>query len=346
MRKLLLPLLLIGVLATPAVWAQEAGEGGGAKARRKGPRDRRGPADPLMNFKRLSKQLKLDQNQQTQIQPLVEEYAVAVKQIHDSTPQDVRDKRRDITKQMRDARQAGDKEKIKQLNAEMRELRKNDPSAGQIGKLRSELVPRIEAVLREDQKQTLRKIARIGKPGKGGANDPRRLRAAVFQLNLRADQKAELKKIDQEFRDATKGLGKGASPEKRREMNEQYRQEVMKVLDPAQQQQLEEILKQPPPPPGMRGLMRNPKALGMALDTIELRPDQQTNIDALKERYRADLQAAGKDRQARADLHRRFVDDVMKQLDDAQKQKLMEFKPPKGKRGGKKGKGRKGGAEQ
>lgn len=328
MRKLVLPLFVVGSLVTSTAWAQEAGDDSRPRARAKGPRGQRGPSDPLMDLDTLSKQLNLDQNQRTQIQPLVEQYAEAVKQIHDSTPQDVRDKRRALSQEMREAKRAKDREKVKELNKQMRDLLKDSPQTAELAKLRNELIPQIEDVLRDDQKQAFQKLTKRAGQGGPGLYDPRFLDECVMQLDLRDNQKTELKKINQEFRDAMKALGKGAAPEKRREMAQQYHDEVYKVLDATQRQQLEEIAKKAPPP-GMQALARNPRLLEQALETIQLRADQQTNIDALKERHRADVQAAGKDKKARAELNRKLLNDVVSQLDDAQKKELAKFKPPK-----------------
>lgn len=332
MYRHVLSLVLVGFLASQAAWAER--EGGRRGGRRAGRGARRG--DPLMNMEQLSKRLKLDQVQQTQIQPLVEEYAQAARAIHEATPQDVRQRRRQLMMEMRQARKAEDKEKVKELQGQLRELRKNDPQAQEMMKLRQGLVAKIEPILREDQKPLLRRMG----PGAGKAGgpptleNPRFLRTCLAEVTLRPEQRAELKKIEKEFKEASKGLGKDAPREKRVEMGKQYCNEVIKILDPAQKQQLEEIAKRGPNK--MAPLMRSPKMLERALSRVELRPDQQTNIDALKERHKTDLQAAGKGRQARMELNRKLVEDVVKLLDEDQKKELM--KRPGGRKGRKGGK--------
>jgi len=280
-----------------------------------------------MNAQRLGQRLKLDQAQQAQIDPLLEEYAQAAKEIQEKTPQDLRERRRELMKQMQEARKAKDKDKMKALSGEMRELRKNDPQAAEMQKLRQDVVSKIEPILRDDQKKQFHRLVKMRGARKPSLSNPGFLRRCLGQLELRPEQKTELKKIDKEFKKAMKGLGKDAPAEKRQEMSKQYCDEVMKVLDPAQKQQLEEIAKTMPA--GRPPRMMNPKALEKALAGLQLTPEQQTNIDALKERYQTDRQAAGKDRRAQRELSRKLVEDVMAQLDDAQKQELTKHRGKK-----------------
>ncbi len=324
MRGHFLSLVLVGCLATPAVLAQQADEGGGRKGRRAG-RRARGPQDPLTNFNRLSKQLSLDAGQQQQIKPLIEEYTHCREQVIAKTPQDVRERDRDLRKEMAEARKDKDKEKIEDLRKQRQELRKTDPTAQEVTKLRQELVDKIEPLLRDDQKERLRKLARM--PGKPSLKNLGFLRRCVMELELRPDQRAELKKIEKEYGEATKELGKDAAPEKRQELSKQCCEEIMKILDAGQKQQLDQIAKKMPAKPSP--LTRSAKALGKALESIELRPDQQTSIDALKERYQDDRRAAGKDRRAQMQLNRKLVEDVMKLLDDDQKEQLAKWRPAK-----------------
>ncbi len=286
-----------------------------------------------MNAQRLGQRLKLDQAQQAQIEPLLEEYAQAAREIQEKTPQDLRERRRELMKQMREARKARDKDKMKALSGEMQELRKNDPQAAEMQKLRQDVVSKIESILRDDQKEALHKLVKIRGARKPSLSNPGFLRRCLGQLELRPDQKTELKKIDKEFKEAMKGLGKDAPAEKRREMSKQYCDEVMKVLDAPQKQQLEEIAKTMPAGPPPR--MMNPKALEKALAALQLTPEQQTNIDALTERYKTDRREAGKDKRAQRDLTQKLIQDVMAQLDDAQKQELMKHggKKPRKRRG-------------
>lgn len=332
MYRFMLPLLLVGLLAVPDVRAQPADGAGGPKTKKKG---RRKPQDPLIIFRQLSERLKLDEDQKVQIQPLVEEYTQAVRQIMDAVPQDVRENRRAIQQEMREAKRAKDRDKVKELSEKLKDMRKNDPRPAAMTKITGEYVPKIEALLREDQKLAFRKM--LSQKGPSLSN-PKFLRACVGRLDLREDQKTELKKIDREFREAMKGLGKGTPPGKRKKMVDQYREEILKLLDPAQKQQLEEIAKKGQAQRGRKGGLRNPRMLDRALETINLRPDQQTNIDALKERFMTDARAVGRDRKARGELGRKFLKDVMAQLDDAQKEELAKFQPPKRKQGGKRGK--------
>ena len=330
-RVLLLVMVTLGFVATPDVWAERGGRRAG-KGGRKG--SMRG--DPLTDAKRLGHRLKLDEAQQAKLEPLVAEYAQAAQEIRGKAPQDVQDRRRELFGQMREARKAKDREKMKSLMDEMKKLRQEDPTTQELMKLRQDLVAKIEPILRDDQKAELAKITRMGKKSpQQSLDNPGFLRRCVGQLDLRDDQKAELKKIDKEFKEAGKALPKDAPREKRRELGVQYRDEIMKLLDASQKQKLEEIAKQGAM--GFSPIMRSPKALEQALETIQLRPDQQTGIDALKERYQADRQAVGKDKKARTELGHKLAVDVVKLLDEDQKKQLMKWRPEKRDRG-KKGK--------
>jgi hypothetical protein len=291
-----------------------------------------------MNAQRLSQRLNLDTGQQAQIKPVLDEYALAAKDVIARTPQDVRDRRRDLLKEQREARKARDKEKMKATMQQLKDLRANDPQAQEMIKLRRDTIARIEPVLRDDQKAMLRKMVRL--PGRPSLSNPRFLRACVMQLDLRPDQQTELKKINKEFQEALKGLDKDAPPQKRKELDSQYHEEVMKLLDPGQKQQLEEIARKGPEGLQLLRAVRSPKLLDEALKTVNLRPDQQSSIDALRARYQTDRQAAGKDRRAMMALNRKLAEDVLKVLDDEQQNQLMKWRPPKrgpGKNPGKKG---------
>ncbi len=327
MRKVMVSFVLLGFVLSSAALA-EKGEGRKGRRGQGGKKAARGPMDPLANIKLLGKRLKLDEGQTSQIQPICEQYAQARQALIDAAPQESKDKYRELAKQIREARKAGDKDKMRELLGEMRELRQSDPQAKELTKLRAETAAKIEPLLRGEQKEMLQKIVRPGR-GKGAGgnlNNPKFLRMCVAKLDLRGDQKTELKKVDTEFKEAFKAAPK----DKRSEMAKQYADEIMKLLDETQKQQLEEIAKQAP----SRGIgaLANPKRMEAALAKVDLRPDQKTNIDALMERYKSDLQAAGKDRRARAGVAKQFVTDVMAQLDEQQKAKLMEGHDGKGKR--------------
>ncbi len=341
MNKCMVSLLLAGFLFSPTAWAQPvAGNPEGKKAR-KGPRARgpgaRGARDLAANLPWLAKRLKLDQAQQDQVKPLVDEYNQARQAVMDKTPGDVRERRAELFKEMREAAKAKDKEKRAALGKELAELRKKDPAAQELDKLRQDLFAKIEPILREDQKAILQKLTKGRMARKPTLEDPAHLRRCLSEVQLRKEQRGELKKIDKEFNEARKALGKDASPEKRKEMGKQYHDEIMKVLDAEQKQQLEQIA-QRGPTQGFH-LIRSPKLLEKALEDVGLRPDQQTSIAAMKERYQADVKAAGKDARARMDLNRKLYEDVIKLLDDAQKEKLLKFRGKRGPRGKGKKKG-------
>jgi hypothetical protein len=235
MRKTSLPLLLAGVLVASAAWAQEAQPGRGGKERKAG----RGAGDPLTNVEKLTETLKLDAGQQTQLKQLITEYQQAQKAAQEKTPQDIRDKEQSLRDQMKQARQAKDREKMKELEKQYAELRKTNPATAEMGKLRQQLVGEIEKILRDDQKQEFRKLY-------------------------------------------------------------------------------------PPKVPALA----NGKLLEEALNTLQLRADQQTTISALLDRYKTDLRALPKgQRGAAVELNQKLADEVLKVLDQTQKDQLMKWQP-------------------
>ncbi len=336
-RKSVTVMVLAGFVFAPALLAEE--QDSGRKGRKRGHRMRNRGADPTMALPALTKRLKLDENQQAQIKPIVEDYQAMAKDVLAKTPQDVKEKRRQLMMDMRAARKSDDKQKAAEIGKQIRELRKSDPATAELVELRKEALAKIEPTLREDQKQALQKMTRGPKSRRQVSieDSPGFLRRCLMEIDLRPEQKTELKKIDQEYKEASKGLGKEGAREKRDEMGKQYCQEVMKVLDERQKQELQALAQKGP---AALGPMMRPRALEQALEHIQLRPDQQSKIDAIKQRYQTDRQAAGKDRRAQADLGRKVVQEVMGVLDDEQKKELAKHARAKGRKGGEGRKGR------
>jgi hypothetical protein len=315
-----LSLLIVGILFSP-VFAQDQKAAGG----KRGARGARG-GDPLTSVERLTEMLNLDANQQTQLKQLITEFEQARKAIEDKRPQDLRDKRRDLEQQIRQARKDGDKQKTADLQKQLAELVKSDPQTQELAKIKTQLITEIEKILRDDQKQIFRSKFAAGK-GKGqAAGSAAYFVPALSQLQLRPDQKTEVDKLQQQFKADMKALPKDAKGTQRAELTQKFRDEVMKILDEPQKKQLDGLMATMANMP--KGPLANPKMLEEAIRSIQLRPDQQTNITALFDRYRTDRQAIPKDKQGAVfELNQKLVNDVMNVLDQAQKDELAKWRP-------------------
>ncbi len=330
--------LVIGLLATSVAWAQANAPAQGKEGKGRHRQGKGAPADALTNIDKLTEALKLDATQQTQIKQILAEFEEAKKTAESKTPQDVRNRRNELLQQMREAQRNRDKQKTQEIGKQLRELGKTDPAMSEMAGLRSQLTQEIEKVLREDQKQEFRKLIPGARKGGASLRSPQMMRMCLAKLQLRPDQKAEIAKIEQASRDAYKALDKGAGPAKKAEIGQKYYDDVMKVLDAAQKQQLEQIAAEMGSLAGAAALS-SPKLLEDALKTIQLRPDQQTTITALFDRYKTDRKAVAKDAAAAGDLSQKLITDVLAALDQPQKEQIAKWHPAGGGHKGGKGKG-------
>jgi len=323
MKRWCLTLSVAGLLASSVAYAQDQNTGQ-ADGGRRGGKGMRG-SDPMTNVERLTEILKLDANQQNQLKQLLTEYQQARKDLESKTPQDVRDKQKDLENQMRQARKNRDKQKGAELAKQLQELRKGDPAAQEAAKLRQQLVTEIEKILRDDQKQVFRSEFKLGPKG-GSLNNPGMLKACLSRIQVRPDQKAEIDKLDQQYREAIKGLPKEAKGTQRSELGRKYCEDVMRLLDENQKKQLQDVAAAMANAP--KGALANPKQLEEAVKTLQLRPDQQTSITALFDRYKTDRRALPKDQPAaQSELNQKLANDVLAVLDQAQKEQLMKYQP-------------------
>jgi len=202
-----------------------------------------------------------------------------------------------------------------------------------------------------------RKAARGGDP----LTDQTRL---TEMLKLDAGQETQLKQLLTEYEQALKDL-KNKTPQdirdRRRDLEQQMREarrnkdkqkaaELAKQMaelaktDPQAQErirlrtqlvaEIEKILREDQKQEfrkhfSAKGpLFQNPRHLEEALKTIQLRPDQQANINALFERYRTDRQSVPKDQpKALIELNQKLANDVFNLLDQDQKDQLMKWRP-------------------
>ncbi len=170
--------LVLG-LVTAAGWSVEGEEG-------KGPRDRQGPT-PGERLERLSKALDLTAEQQTQIQPILQAHHQAMQNDRNANEQ----KREDLHKQIRDAAQAGERDKAKELIQQLEAL--NADRRAEMENFEKQLDEVLTDEQMEKAKGLFRQRARDMRPGQG----PGRMAEA---LGLSDEQQEQVRTIMQAAR--------------------------------------------------------------------------------------------------------------------------------------------------
>lgn len=206
-RTLTVAILFAGVLSVPA-WAQNVAEPGArrdrpATRRAEGPRNRgmEGPGGRGMmvnqQIERLTKELNLTKEQQEKIQKLMTDHRDQMrdemqKRITENTP-----KFRELRTQLQEARTAGDREKVRKLESQIRELMGDDKADA----ARRKLVNEIEAVLTAEQKPKFQKIKDdVFNPRPPLEENPELLLRAVESLELPKDKADKIKGLVDEWR--------------------------------------------------------------------------------------------------------------------------------------------------
>lgn len=224
-------LLLVGLLV-PAALAQNTTEPQGRrpKARLKGEIERNQQMNRTME--QLTSELQLSLDQQNQIRSILVAHQDKMRQQAQS-PEALqkRQEAKDLRDQIEAARQARDKQKLKELTAKARELR------SQMGDGRKEMFTQIEAVLTPEQKTKFQGIRDELFGDNVVATHPEILRQAVASLELPSEKQQKIDGIMQEGK--AKADATSDAKEKRRVAEEVYKR-VMSELAPEQQQKVKQ----------------------------------------------------------------------------------------------------------
>jgi len=231
MRKPVYALLLLGLLV-PAALAQNTTEPQGRrqKTRLKGEIERNQQMNRTME--RLTSELQLSLDQQNQIRSILVAHQDKMKQrVRSPDALQKRQEAKDLRDQIETARQARDKQKLKELTAKARELR------SQMGDGREELFTQVEAVLTPEQKTKFQGIRDELFGDNVVAAHPEILKQAVAGLELPSDKQQKIDGIMQEGKakaDAT------SDPKEKRRVAEEVYKRVMSELTPEQQQKVKQ----------------------------------------------------------------------------------------------------------
>ncbi|MBK8913144.1 MAG: hypothetical protein IPM64_00840 [Phycisphaerales bacterium] len=203
--------------AKPGAAADEGGQrrargGGEGGERRRGPEGRGGEGRQFAGagmIARVADELQLSEEQRQEVLAVVADHFRAIRDEEEQseTGQAIRA----LREQMRQAREAGDQEQLAALREEMRKL--ND-GGGEDRRARMEagmeaLREKIMPLLNEEQQAKFAKMDLSpagGRGGPAGAADPRRIRAALANLDLDAEQKAAVEELMRAAREQMEAL--------------------------------------------------------------------------------------------------------------------------------------------
>ena len=246
-------------------------------------RGRMGPRRNVM-VDRLTRELTLTPDQRDQVQQIVDRYQrqmrggpVGGEQADEL--REHREKMRGLRRDLRDARREGEEQKAGDLQKKIDELAKEDPMLKQ----RQAMLDQIEGVLDDQQKAKFAKmkdeLLGRGLAPKPDLTNPMTLRRALQALTLDDAQRDQTRDLFREHRDKTREMS-DATPEQRAELNKKLYKNVVAQLTPEQREQL----KRWRPDTRRMMMLQNPRMLRRMLGRVELREDQQTEVDALFER--------------------------------------------------------------
>ena len=204
LRSLAIGILFAGILSVPAFSQNAAEPPAQGKHRHGGKGDAtdmaaRSQARIDQQMAQLTKELTLSQEQQDRIRKLISDNQEQMGQqmrTRMTMTAENRDKMKDLTKQIEDARAAGDKEKVNTLEAQRRELM----GESQMTAARQKLMTDIEAALTAEQKTKFQQIKDDVFGRRMSLEEhPDLLMKAVESLKLQADKEQKIKGIIDEW---------------------------------------------------------------------------------------------------------------------------------------------------
>ena len=251
LRSVAAGILFAGILSVPA-FSQNTTEPQTQGKRHRGGRGdatemaARGQGRIIQQMDQLTKELTLSQEQQDKIRKLLTDNQEQMsQQMRPQWTPENRDKVKELSKQIEDARAAGDMEKVKTLEAQRNELTGESKMAA----ARQKLMTDIDAVLTADQKTKFGQIKDDIFGGRPSLEEhPDMLLKAVESLKLPADKEQKIKGIIDEWKTKTltsrdrtapkdRTALKGRMAANKAEATEVYKT-VMAELTPEQQEKV------------------------------------------------------------------------------------------------------------
>lgn len=339
MRNLLISISLLCLAAPTVGVAQDRPRDGsddrppserGRRAERPGP-GQFGDRFFAMVSDRLADELELDEQQQAQFDQLVAEFREKAQQQRLNSAD-----MEDLVQQMREARDAGDEQRIMELRDQMRALRGGgDP-------LRVQFLDEVEKILREDQlprlvefRDRMAERERMGPGGFGGPMQGRMLERLKSELNLSEEQESQFDDLAAKLREEMRPGRDGGGFERMRESMEHFQAELRKILTPEQTQVLDEFSARMPG--AGRGAALDPRGVIRAARRIaDLTEDQRDKLAAIEEDAQRAERDIGRDRAARAELAGSVRAQIVAMLTPEQKEaferSLIGARPQRGDR--------------
>lgn len=223
----------------PAGAKTEQGEGKGAK----GAGQRGAPGGGLMQ--RLTSELGLTEEQQTQIKALVQQHFEEARQQAEQSEKGQQIKA--IREEMRKAREAGDQAKLEELRKQLRELAGDDQAnrREQVQQNLEALRAKITPLLTPEQQKKFAEMkfdrGAGGAGAVGGNIDPRRLRGVLQNLDLTKEQKQAAEEIFAKAKEEMQSIPQDDRAA-RMQVGQRVMSEIRNLLTDEQKTKLEEQL--------------------------------------------------------------------------------------------------------
>lgn len=241
LRTLMLGIVCAAMLSTPA-WADDPAKPKGTCGHDHVGKGSCGGAVMVdRQVERLNKELSLSQDQQDAIRKLIADHHDLMREELRKAMDENRDKIKDLHKQLKEARKAGDKEKVKTLEGQMRDLM----GWGKKESSREKLMTDVAAKLTDEQKAKFEKVKGEVFACRPSLEDhPWLLWKAVESLELPKEKADKIKGIIDEWKTRAKETGQPeAKPEDlkaiKAEAAEVYKK-VMAELTPEEQARVKE----------------------------------------------------------------------------------------------------------
>lgn len=245
-------------MAASAAFAQTTPQGGGAEQPKPiEPGSLAGQRTSSMGnahglIEKMKTDLKLDANQESALQAVVQEHEKAMGALRNEMRQspEMTKQLNELREKMKKASEANDQDAIKQASDEMQALRKTQmdrlgPTREKMTKAQEGLKDKMRTVLREDQKAAFDKLweENMAPSAAGRArSNPRILRSLVERMqDVTADQKRQIAELFKQFDEATKGQ-KDRSPAMFESQNQKLYDSIMSVLTPEQREKVQDRL--------------------------------------------------------------------------------------------------------
>jgi Spy/CpxP family protein refolding chaperone len=347
----------VGILTVLVALPALAQQGPGGRGARRGERDTRGPhgmgrgeRGPMQMLERLPEQLDLSMQQRQQFDDIMRDFRV---RWADQTPD--RDALRELNREYRQARDAGDTQRAEELRKQMREMARNR------GGMVSEFLDAVDGILNEQQRERLNEMReRLERRGPRGQGLRELMRELPDALNLTEEQRAfldgllaeerervgqlreqfaKLRPLFQELREAMQNRDEARVAEIEAEI-ERLRPErpdplalaekLKEVLTDEQKQQLDQLVAERAPdrrdgPPGARQRNTDVRGLFRCAMRLKLTEEQRGLLSDLRREAMRESRAVRGDREKLTALEEATKTKILEMLDASQTEQFNEL---------------------